>query len=124
MFNVSRFSPRPRKLAWFVVLLGLLTIAHLWSHAVQVADHVASDTLLAASHTEPDHDDHGEQAHSHPFVTTTLSSTPSGQGEWAAMAILPRDAERDLAPIPMGRAPPGDHRGRAALTQTLEVCRC
>ncbi|MBF8187490.1 hypothetical protein ITP53_17460 [Nonomuraea sp. K274] len=79
---------------------------------------------MSHSQHEHDHDDHGEQAHSHPFVASDLSDAQMGQGEWPAVVILPRDAERDLAPVPMGRAPPRNHRGRAALTQTLEVCRC
>ncbi|MFG1708052.1 hypothetical protein ACFLIM_33070 [Nonomuraea sp. M3C6] len=119
-----RNPSRPRKHAWFVIVLGLLTIAHMWSHAVQVSDHVAADTLMAASHSGPDHDGHGEQTHSHPFTTSSLTAAPTGQGEWTAVTVLPADAEPDLAPLPMGRAPPGDHRGRAALTQTLEVRRC
>ncbi|MFB4280250.1 MULTISPECIES: hypothetical protein [unclassified Nonomuraea] len=118
----------PRRHAWFAAVLGLLTLAHMWSHAVQVADHVTADALMAASHPghdhDHDHDDHGEQAHSHPFVATATNADPPGQSNGTAVAVLPADAERDAVPLPMGRAPPGGHRGRAALTRTLEVCRC
>lgn len=117
---------QPRRHAWFVVVVGMLTLAHMWSHAVQVADHVAADTLVAANHSDHDydHDDQGEQAHSHPFVATASTAAPTGQSLWTAVTVLPADADRDAVPLPMGRAPPGDHRGRAALTRTLEVCRC
>lgn len=125
MFTQSRqHPPWPRRYAWFIVLLGLLTVAHLWSHAIQIPDHVGADMLMAASHSEPEHDDHGEEAHSHLFVTSVVSGAPHRQSQWAAVAVQPRDAERDLAPVPTGRGPPRDHRGRATLTRTLEVCRC
>ncbi|MEO3803446.1 hypothetical protein [Nonomuraea sp. B1E8] len=114
----------PRKYAWFIVLLGLLTIAHLWAHAAHVPDHVGATAVVTAGEGHPVDEDHDEKAHSHPFVTSAALYAPHSQDAWTAPSLLPQDSDQSLTTVPVGRSPPGDYRGRAALTQTLEVCRC
>ncbi|MFI7640426.1 hypothetical protein [Nonomuraea sp. NPDC049400] len=120
---------RPRRHAWFAAVLAMLTLAHMWSHAAQVADHVTADSLVAMSHSvhdhAHDHEDHGEQAHLHPFVAIAVTAAQTGQSFGTAVIVRPVNQEQaPVPPLPMGRAPPRDHQGRAALNRTLEVCRC
>jgi hypothetical protein len=125
MFVLSGNVWCPRRHAWFVVLLGLVSVAHLWSHAVHAPYHPHTHvTVSHDGHEHENHDDHGEEAHSHLFVTPTASTVPIGPVEWAVVLVLPAAPGPGQAPAAMGRSPPGDYRGRAALTQTLEVCRC
>ncbi|MGP3932138.1 hypothetical protein [Nonomuraea sp. KM88] len=117
----------PRRHAWFVVLLGLLSVAHLWSHAVQAPDH--PHTFVTASgdsghHEHENEEDHGEQEHSHLFVAPVVNTCADGLAAWPGSAVLPAVSGHGRTVTALGRAPPGDYRGRAALTQTLEVCRC
>ncbi|MGI5272455.1 hypothetical protein ACQEUU_25090 [Nonomuraea sp. CA-218870] len=122
---MSRTSRWPRAHAWFVVLLGFLTIAHLWSHSVYPPGdpHAIVEAVADGGHHEHE-GDHGGQAHSHLFVTASVTTVADDPAEWPAAVVPPAGSAHGRVQAPRGRAPPDDYRGRAALTQTLEVCRC
>jgi hypothetical protein len=116
------------------VLIGVFTLAHLWTHATAPYDKPAAwkGSVLSwcpdqrASEHQDEHDDehHDHQVHSEEFVLPAAWWAPVVQQPVTLVAVMaPRTPARAFPTSPTGRSPPRDHRGRAALTHTLEVYR-
>lgn len=112
----------PRRCAWFVVLLALLTVAHLSTHTPH--HDVSPAPPVACLHELPDHHE-DEHAHTHASMTPSPTCAPSGHIP-LIVAATAWPAETPAVPVAgwSSRSPPRNHRGRAAKLHTLEVCRC
>jgi hypothetical protein len=123
------------------VLIGVFTVAHLWTHATSPYDHSRPWGIPVLSpcshqhhhdhdHDEAHHDGDGQDGHHDGHVHCEQVILPVA---WCAPVVHqpvmlvavadPQTPLRVLATTPMGRSPPCGHRGRAALTHTLEVYR-
>jgi hypothetical protein len=116
----------PRWTAWLIVLLGIVTVAHLWTHACAPYDgsNRLSAPTMESGFGEPERGHHDETAHPKAFTI------PTGEGVLPApstfesdLALLPLPTSTQLTSRP-GRDPPRGYRARAVLTRTLEICRC
>jgi hypothetical protein len=116
----------PRWAAWLVVLFGVVTVAHLWTHATAPPGHAFQlGALVAGSCPEyPAHDHHDESAHPAVFMLPGWDFGITAQGVTTPITFGVVDEPAVVAPPKASsRAPPADHRGRAVLTHTLERCR-
>ncbi|MCW2879766.1 MAG: hypothetical protein JWQ95_3866 [Sphaerisporangium sp.] len=122
---------------WLAVLIGMFTLAHLWAHATSPYDQPRPwgiSILSPCSHQtayqhHDDHDDdhdghHDEHVHSKQFILPAAWCAPVAHQPMTLVAVAdPQTLPRVFPTRPTGRSPPRDHRGRAALTHTLEVYR-
>lgn len=114
---------RPRRLAWFSVLLGLLVIAHLWAHASAPEDDPFAPAASVVCQHE-DHDHHADHAHGGAFLL------PAGKAAAVkAMPLLaplppaPPEPVTHSQPRPPDHVPKCGHRERAVHHHTLEIYR-
>ncbi|WP_433239399.1 hypothetical protein ACQPYK_32595 [Streptosporangium sp. CA-135522] len=122
-----RVQGKPRVAAWLALLVGTLTVIHLWSHAaIPYKDRACRIVSAAAADSHPSSQDHHcEQAHAAECVPPSVWSPPPPQDR----GVLAHAATVTVVPAPpvparLGRAPPAGYRARSVLTHTLEICRC
>ncbi|WP_326823774.1 hypothetical protein OHA77_35715 [Streptosporangium sp. NBC_01639] len=118
---------KPRVAVWLVLLLGIITVIHMWSHAaIPYKDRLCRAEAAVTADSHPSSQDHHcEQAHAVECVLPAVWSAPPVQ----VVSILTQAGAAAMSPAqPLlgrsGRAPPDGHRARSVLTHTLEVCRC
>ncbi|WP_214411567.1 hypothetical protein [Sphaerisporangium fuscum] len=120
-------TPKPRWEAWLVVLVGLVTVAHLWTHATTPRHHpVQLGVLMVDSCPDhPVHDHHDGSFHPDAFMLPVWDCATTAQAPiTSVVSDTPSEPASATGPASLTRAPPHDHRGRAVLTHTLEICRC
>lgn len=112
----------PRQCRGLVVLLGLLTVAHLYAHTPH-HDVVTAQAVSCPGKPLNGHDD--EHAHSHALLIPSPAYTPTSRNTGVVMqAFESAGAAQGASARLSARAPPTAYRGRAAELRTLEVCRC
>lgn len=115
---------KPHGAVWLVLLVGTLTVIHMWSHAAMPYEDRPDRAVaaVAADPHPPSQDHHCEQAHTAACVPPTIWTPPAPAAGELAGAVPPLPAPPVLGRP--GRAPPAGYRARSVLTNTLEVCRC
>jgi hypothetical protein len=117
---------KPRRATWLAVLIGTLTVAHLWAHATapyHAHTFPSASSVMSCPYPCPS-EHHDEMAHSASFTLPVPACPPIRQ------AVEMDQLAGDVTPPPLScvrrpsaRAPPRGHRARAVLTHTLEVYR-
>ncbi|RCG33214.1 hypothetical protein DQ384_01915 [Sphaerisporangium album] len=108
------------------MLVGIVTLAHLWAHATAPHHRPAPPGVLVVDSCadHPAHDHRDRSAHPEAFMLPGWDCAVSVQ---TPLALVPPSAAgepvRVTPPGTSSRAPPRDHRGRAVSTHTLEICR-
>ncbi|MFJ2029608.1 hypothetical protein [Streptosporangium sp. NPDC087985] len=112
---------------WPVLLLGIITAIHMWSHAaIPYKDRTCRAVAAVTADSHPSSQDHHcERAHAVECVLPAAWSAPPVRADGT---LTPADTAT-TSPAPpllgrLGRAPPDGYRARSVLTHTLEVCRC
>ncbi|MEU9885903.1 hypothetical protein [Sphaerisporangium sp. NPDC051011] len=117
---------KPRWAAWFAVLVGVVTVAHLWTHAT--APHhrpfEVGALVVDSCPDRPAHDHHDQSAHPEAFTVPGWDCTITAQPPMTPVVPSLYSVPVSVAPPDSpSRAPPRCHRGRATLTHTLEIRR-
>ncbi|GII67456.1 hypothetical protein Skr01_75410 [Sphaerisporangium krabiense] len=122
----GRSRGEPRWGAWLCVLVGVITVAHLWTHVTAPHQHglQLGAPVVDSCPDNPPHDHHDESAHPEVFLPPAWGCAVPAQAP--AVLVVPAVTPAPVSAAPRerpGRAPPRCHRERAALTHTLEICR-
>ncbi|GAA4224589.1 hypothetical protein GCM10023075_20530 [Streptosporangium album] len=118
---------KPRVAVWLVLLLGIITMIHMWSHAaIPYKDRMCRAEAAVTVDSHPSSQDHHcEQAHAVECVLPAVWSAPPVQVDHVVTrADTAALSSASLLLGRQGRAPPDGYRARSVLTHTLEVCRC
>jgi hypothetical protein len=108
------------------LLLAIVTVTHLWTHAVTPHHHSECGSSSAHScehHPVPHH--HDAIAHPDAFPVPEyqeLADAPA-TALWGVIAESAVALSAALPPARPGRDPPRGHRARSVRTHTLEVYR-